>query len=138
MEHVWQRGAKQQTVSLSIAEAEYCAIAHATCEVARAKFFPEGSGYAAYVPRIWTDSAGAIGMTREDIRSKVKHLDVKFYFLRGKVGKSEIALQYVNAANNIADVMTKHVPPSVLHALLQTMMIDLVRGHDDDIDDDRE
>ena len=75
---------------------------------------------------MWADSTGAIGTTREDIRSTAKHLDVKFYFLRDKVAKSEIALQYVNAVNNIADVMTKHVPLSVLHALLPSMMIDLV------------
>ena len=128
----------QQAVSPSSAEAEFCGIAHATCGVTRAEFYLEELGFAANVPRICADSTGSIGTTREDIRSKVKDLDVKFPPLRDKVAKSEIALQYVNTANNIADVMTKHVPPSVLHALLQSMMIDLVREHDDDSDDDSE
>ena len=107
----------QQTVSLCSSEAEYCAISHATCEVAWAKF---------NVPRIWTDSAGAIGMTREEIRSKVEHLDLTFYFPRDRVPKSEIALQYVNTVNDVADVMTKHAPLSVLRALLPSMINDLL------------
>ena len=116
----------QQTVSLCSSEAEYCAIAHATCEVTWAKFFSEDLGYAANVPRIWADSAGAIGMTREEIRSKVEHLDLTFYFPRDRVPKSEIALQYVNTVNDVADVMTKHAPLSVLRALLPSMINDLL------------
>ena len=41
------------------------------------------------------------------VDQKIKHVDVKYYFIRDLVSKKRIKLNYVNRKFNIADILTK-------------------------------
>jgi hypothetical protein len=41
------------------------------------------------------------------LHSRVKHVDIKYHFLREQVQSGALQLQYVNTKDNVADLFTK-------------------------------
>ena len=40
---------------------------------------------------------------------KLKHIDVKYHFVRERVASGEIVLEYVQSADQLADILTKPI-----------------------------
>ncbi|KNZ81947.1 Copia protein [Termitomyces sp. J132] len=44
------------------------------------------------------------------LHSHVKHVDIKYHFLRERVASKEIEVRYINTRDNVADLFTKALP----------------------------
>lgn len=103
---------KQQTVSLSSTEAEYIALATAACEAIWLRGLLKELGHEQLKPtRIYEDNQGCISVAQDPKEHKrMKHIDIKYNFLRDIIAKQFIELEYIPSANQLADIMTKALP----------------------------
>ena len=101
---------KRQTVTaLSTLEAEFVAIAAATCEVIwiRGLLCSVGLGDSKPV-KIYTDSRNAYSYCIKPIASThTKHIDVKFHFVKDHLADKSIELHCVSGEDQLADYLTK-------------------------------
>ena len=60
---------------------------------------------------IYCDNTRAINISKNPImHSKIKHIAIKYHFLRELVQEKEVKLEYVIQRNKIADIFTKPLP----------------------------
>ena len=109
----------QGPAALSSAEAEFMALVKGATEGLSVKNFPEETGFATSQLVLWTDPSAALDMTVKRV-SKVKHVSLKFFFLKDKVDSGEVVVQKVAGKENPADLLTKGVSREVLHYLRHT------------------
>jgi hypothetical protein len=57
------------------------------------------------------DNNAAINLSEDPmLHARVKHVDIKYHFLRERVQSGEIAIRYVHTKDNVADLFTKALP----------------------------
>lgn len=62
---------------------------------------------------ILCDNNSAINLSEDPLlHLRVKHVDMKYHFLRERVASGEIDMQYINTNSNVADIFTKALPAS--------------------------
>jgi hypothetical protein len=62
---------------------------------------------------ILCDNNSAITLLRDQLfHSHVKHLDVRWHYLRERVEDGDLLLSRVKGTDNTADVLTKPLPPA--------------------------
>lgn len=110
---------KQSTVAMSSTEAEYVAMSSCVSETIwltglmadlrqDALLFP--------VP-LYEDNQGAIAMAEREETRRVKHIDVKFHFIRNAVAEGKVKLIYIPTQKQQADILTKSLPAPTFIAL---------------------
>ncbi|KAL6269518.1 hypothetical protein ACE6H2_026429 [Prunus campanulata] len=131
----WQ-SKKQGSVSRSSTEAEYRALAHTAADLAWVRqvlldlkvCLPEP-------PTISCDNLSALALSSNPIyHSRIKHLDIDFHFVRERVQRNDLTVQYIPTEEQLADVFTKglHSPVFSSHCAnmrLGNLELDL-RGND--------
>jgi hypothetical protein len=107
---------KQHTIALSSAEAEYYALTEACKETMHiTNLFSEIMDLTLPVP-IMVDNVGAGYIAEKAMNNKrTKHMDIRFHWIRHLVKEKLVELWYVPTADNIADLMTKALPPQTFH-----------------------
>ena len=99
----------QPFVTLSTTEAEYIAAVEAGKEIRWMRSILQEFGFpmtAASVLRV--DNQSAISVTKNpEHHGRMKHLDLRFFWLREVVEAGTIALDFVPTAEQVADVLTK-------------------------------
>lgn len=100
---------KQTSVALSAAEAEYMALSIAVTEVIWLRLLLADLGVKINEPVvIREDNQACIRVAEEDKPMKrLKHVDVRYHFVRDEIQKGVVRLVYVATDDQIADVMTK-------------------------------
>jgi len=100
---------KQNTVSLSSAEAEYQAICATTCEAVWLRRLLQDVGEEQIdTTTIRCDNQSSIKLANNPVFHKnTKNIDTQFHFVREKVQSKEIHLEYCNTCDNVADIFTK-------------------------------
>lgn len=100
---------KQPTVSLSSTEAEYLALAKCICEAKWLRCLLNELGHRCMSSTtIFEDNQSCIKVAEEPREHKrMKHIDVKYNFIREAVANKEIKLQYISTNDQVADIMTK-------------------------------
>lgn len=101
---------KQQTIALSSTEAEYVAMAAATQDVMWLKGLLNDMKIETDAIPIYEDNQGAIFMAKNLECKRVKHIDVKFHFIREKIQAKVINIQHISTQLQQADMMTKSLP----------------------------
>jgi hypothetical protein len=99
---------RQPTVATSSSDAEYMAANFAGREAMWMKQLLTELGY--HLPRLtlWCDSQPAIAVSKNPKHhSRMKHIDVMYHWLREKVEKRLLQLQFVPTDEMVADVLTK-------------------------------
>ena len=100
---------KQATVSRSSTEAEYKAIANATAEIMWIQTLLYELGI--QVPkaaRLWCDNIGAKYLTANPVfHARTKHIEVDYHFVRERVARKLLEIEYVSTRDQIADGFTK-------------------------------
>ena len=104
------RSRKQSVVALSSTEAEYVALAEAVKEAIWLKklfielqLMNQGSSTLVY-----EDNMSCIKVSKNDSsHGRMKHVDIKYHFIRDQVEKKEINIQYCKTTDMIADLLTK-------------------------------
>ena len=105
----------QATVSLSSAESEATAITKGCIEALYVKHLVEHQTERPFNIEVWTDRSGAKAiMQRLGPGRRAKHLEVQAMWVQqlNKIGL--ISLNKLNTLENVADLLTKHVPRAVL------------------------
>jgi len=103
---------KQATVATSSIEAEYIASANATkeaiwlCTLLTELDFP-----LATATMIYADNQGCIALANNPVsHSRAKHIDIHHHFIRERIERQEIKLNYISTKDMLADVFTKALP----------------------------
>jgi len=105
------RSTRQQTVALSTTEAEYMAATTAAQEAMWQRDFLGELGIVQTSPAvIFTDNQSALKLMQNPVnQQQVKHMNIRFYFLREQVKKEVVRFLYVRGEEQIADSLTKSV-----------------------------
>ncbi|RVX23617.1 Retrovirus-related Pol polyprotein from transposon RE1 [Vitis vinifera] len=62
-------------------------------------------------PLIWCDNINAAALAANSVfHGRSKHIEIDLHFVRDKVLRKELLIQYVPSTDQLADVFTKHVP----------------------------
>lgn len=100
---------KQRVVARSSTEAEYRALASATTEVVWIQqLLRELRIPLCKSPRLYTDNVSAQFMTKNPVfHKRSKHIQIDYHFVREKVERGNLLVNYVPTADQYADVLTK-------------------------------
>ena len=100
---------KQSTVSLSSTEAEYVALAETVCEAKWLRCLLYEMGVKCIEPTIiFEDNQSCINIANKPREHKrMKHIDVKYNFIRVVIANKEVKVKYIPSTEQIADIMTK-------------------------------
>ena len=100
---------KQDCIAQSTAESEYVAATINCTQIVWMKQMLTDIGITFNEPVvIHCDNTSTINMSKNMVmHSKTKHISIKYHFLRDKVEKKEIKLEYINTKEKIADIFTK-------------------------------
>ena len=107
---------KQPIVATSTVEAEYIAAFSAVQEAIWLKQLLKEMGIEQKGPTtIFEDNNGCISMSKGlNVHTKIKHMDVRYYYVRQEVSAKNIELVRINTGDNIADLFTKALAPEHL------------------------
>ncbi|KAK1626538.1 hypothetical protein QYE76_000853 [Lolium multiflorum] len=103
---------RQTTVSLSYAEAEYRAVAHAVAECCWLRqLLQELHRPLSSATVVYCDNVSGIYMSSNPVQHKrTKHIEIDIHFVREKVSLGEVCVLHVPSSHQFADVMTKGLP----------------------------
>jgi len=105
------RSQKQTCIALSTAEAEYVALSSATQEALWLQQLVNDVCGTASVISILEDNQSAICLANNpQFHGKMKHVEIKYHFVRDQVEKKKIKLVYCRSEDMLADVFTKDLP----------------------------
>ena len=119
--HTWAK--QQQTIADSSAESEFIGMAQACKEI---KYVEEVLGEMNIilnkVPTLYIDNTAAMAMLTTNIKSRVKHLDRKQYWIRHYIKEDRINVKHKDGKINLADLFTKFVSAQTLKRLRPAVM----------------
>ncbi|KNZ77861.1 Copia protein [Termitomyces sp. J132] len=104
---------KQRTVAASSCEAEYMAAFECAQECIWLQALLKGIGLdlTSQPTQMFCDNDSAIALSKDPLlHARVKHVDIKYHFLRKQVQSNEIILLRVPSKDNTADIFTKALP----------------------------
>lgn len=115
---------KQSTVSRSSTEAEYCALAMSAADLFWIRqLLKDLHVFSSSPPILWCDNQSAIQLARNPVfHGRTKHIEVDFHFIRERVVRGDISLQYVCTELQLADIFTKSLT-SVRFATLRSKLM---------------
>jgi len=117
---------RQKTVTASSAEAEYIAMFEASKEILwfRNWMFEVFGEYQSGATLIREDNQAAIALAQNNnmMVQRIKHMDLKYHFIRELVADNKVRLMYINTKNQLADILTKPIQGSRFHEICDLIM----------------
>lgn len=106
---IYCKSAKQKISAKSSTEAEIIGLSEAGSQFIWTRHFLIAQGYDIGQPVIFHDNVSAIVLTEKKTSAKqrIKHLDIKYQFLRDYVDRKEVAIKFKKSAEMLADFLTK-------------------------------
>jgi histone deacetylase 1/2 len=103
---------KQSTVSRSSTESEYKVVADATAEVIWVEALLKELGVRQASPSIlWCDNIGATYLSSNPVfHARTKHIEIDYHFVRERVARRLLRIQFISSKDQIADIFTKPLP----------------------------
>jgi len=103
---------RQETVALSMVEAEYIGFSRATTQVLWISKFFTKIGLPTPKPIIiHVDNNGLISYSLNDKNHhRMKHINVQHHFIKDQVKYGNVTFQYILSSEKIADLFTKSLP----------------------------
>ena len=113
-------------VCLSTAESEFVAATEAAKDVVWLRNFVTELGFPQLAPsRLLEDNQACVAMVNNhSVTGRNRHFCLKMAWLRQQVSDEIIKLVFVASKNNVADILTKILPPAV-HAKLTKLLLRL-------------
>jgi len=103
---------KQVSVATSSVEAEHVTSANVTKEAVWLRTLLKEVSYPqSQAIIVHADNQGAIALAQNPIsHSRAKYIDIRFHFIRERIKRNEIKLQYISTNQMVADILTKALP----------------------------
>ena len=99
---------KQNSISLSTAEAEYIAAGSCCTQLLWMKQMMIDYGFDLKTLTIFCDNTSAINISKNPVQhSRTKHIDIRHHFIRELVENDVVILEHVETSKQIADIFTK-------------------------------
>ena len=99
---------KQNSVSLSMAEAQYIAAASCYAQLLWMKNILYDYGITQDTMCVFCDNMSAINLSKNPVQhSKSKHIKIKYHFIRDLVEEKTVYLEFINIDNQMAEIFTK-------------------------------
>jgi hypothetical protein len=115
---------KQNSVALSIAEAEYIATGHCCAQLLWMRQTLRDYGYKLSKVPLLCDNESAIRRADNLIEhTRTKHIDIQYHFLRDHQQKGDLKIAYVNTHNQLADIFTKPLDENTFSKLMNELNI---------------
>ena len=110
---------KQCTIADSSTTAEYIAAAEALHKCMWLRTLLSGIGLAPTAPMpILCDNNSTISLSQDQLfHARVKHIDIRWHYLRECVDVGDLLLSHVRGVDNMADILTKPLPPTCFNRL---------------------
>lgn len=105
---------KQNTVAMSSTEAEYVEFAEASKEGIWILNMLTDFGYPKTNFTVYEDNQSCIKLTKRFEHKRLKHVDVKYNFIKDLVNDKILILNYVCTSDQVADVLTKNLSNDLL------------------------
>jgi hypothetical protein len=104
---------KQSFVALSTAESEYVAAASCCSQVLWIIAQLKDYGVILNKVPLFCDNNSAICIAKNPVQhSRIKHIDIRFHFLRDHVERGNVTLHHVDTEHQLADIFTKSLDSS--------------------------
>lgn len=118
--HISWRTKKQLTISRSSSQAEYQALAAATCELQWLLYLVKDLHITCTkTPIIYCDNQNAIHIASNPVfYERTKHLEIDCHVVREKQSHWILKLLHVKSKDQLTDLFTKSLHPQPFHALL--------------------
>ena len=116
---------KQSSIALSIAEAEYVATASCCTQLLwMMQTLQDIQIKCSLLISIMCDNTSSISISKNLVmHSKIKHIPIKYHFLREQVLEQKVKLEYVPSKEQVADIFTKPLPREAFEYLRQKMRV---------------
>ncbi|KAK9073638.1 hypothetical protein SSX86_007962 [Deinandra increscens subsp. villosa] len=100
---------KQRIVSRSSTESEYKAMADTVAELTWLQSLMRELGVITRsTPILWCDNLGATYLSENPVfHARTKHIEVDFHFVREKVARRQLSVQFISTHDQVADIFTK-------------------------------
>ena len=119
---IYWRSKLQTSVASRTVEAEIIALYELSQEIMYYKDILDTIGLSQSTIEIYEDNQAAIAiMTRPEKKTKMRHLDAKYFKVQEMVESKIININYIKSANNVADLMTKVLPKAVHLGILKRL-----------------
>lgn len=115
---------KQTSVALSSTEAEYVALAMAAAELVWLKNLLTEFQVETGTVVMYEDNQSCIHSVHKTEHQRLKHVDVKYNFIRDLVLSNEMRVEYIPTKEQIADCLTKALPTPQFEKLRSYMGIE--------------
>ena len=122
----WSRS--QGFVALSSGEAEYYAMVTGAAEAIGLQSLARDLGCEMTI-KLWVDSSAARSMASRVGAGKVRHMDVKYFWLQERVRNRDVTVKKVLGKNNPADVLTKPKTIKEIEELASRVRVSLRRHY---------
>jgi Reverse transcriptase (RNA-dependent DNA polymerase). len=121
---------QQAVIALSTTEAEYIATTHGAKEGIWLRSLADELKFPQPKPSpMLCDSEGAITCTRDpQHHSRMKHIDIRYHFIRDCVQKGIIEVIHIPGIDNVADLLTKPLTRVIHEKWLERLRMDRGQG----------
>jgi hypothetical protein len=116
---------KQHTVSRSSTEAEYRSLATGAAELAWLRqVLCDLQLYLPSAPLIWCDNTSALALASNPVfHGRTKHIEVDYHFVRERVVRGDLSLQFISTHDQLADIFTKALPSTRFLLLCSKLLV---------------
>ncbi|GAA0165518.1 transmembrane signal receptor [Lithospermum erythrorhizon] len=113
---------KQNYVSLSTAEVEYIVVGSGCTQLLWMKQMLEEYGVNPGFMTLYCDNMSSISISKNPVQhSRIKHIDIRHYFIREVVEDKIIKLEHVSTEKQVADIFTKGLDVNQFEYLRTTL-----------------
>ena len=106
---VFAKSTVQKLNTVSSAESELVALSESVGQVLWTREFLQHQGYIIGPAKIFEDNQSAIKLAQNGRSNspRTRHIAVRYFFISDRMKSGEIAVEYLNTADMIADILTK-------------------------------
>ena len=105
-------------------EAEYRALASSAAELCWLRMLLKDFGVFLFAtPVLWCDNVSALAIAYNlDFHACTKHIEVDYHFVRERILRHDLQVQFVASQDQLADILTKGLPSPRFQWLVSKLM----------------